>query len=286
MSLLPSASVLQKTLYSALPDFASIAWVEKIGSTNVNLMQEVRNTQSAMGRPALLGAHTQTSGRGRAGRRWENPPGSTLMFSCAYDVFVPPARLPMLAPVVGIVACEQLRKIAGPAIQDRLLMKWPNDILYDQAKLSGLLVESTRPARRESQHHHVVIVGMGMNLSSAVELTQHLGRKVADWTSVLGDLSEDPGRSEDIALLVARIARAWRDAFAQYEQQGFAAFMARHAQIDALREHQVNVIQDGRIVLSGAACGVNQDACLLVESAGQQHAITIGDISIRPEGQG
>lgn len=65
------------------------------------------------------------------------------MFSCAYDVFVPPARLPMLAPVVGIVACEQLRKVAGPAVQDRLLMKWPNDILYDQAKLSGLLVEST-----------------------------------------------------------------------------------------------------------------------------------------------
>ncbi|HBP31698.1 MAG TPA: biotin--[acetyl-CoA-carboxylase] ligase, partial [Advenella kashmirensis] len=69
MSLLPSASVLQKTLYSALPDFASIAWVEQVGSTNVNLMQEVRGTQSAMGRPALLGAHTQTSGRGRAGRR-------------------------------------------------------------------------------------------------------------------------------------------------------------------------------------------------------------------------
>lgn len=285
MSLLPSASVLQKTLYSALPDFAGISWVEKIGSTNFNLMQEVKSTQSQMGRPALLGAHTQTSGRGRAGRRWQDAPGSTLMFSCAYDVFVPPARLPMLAPVAGIVACEQLRKIAGPAVQDRLLMKWPNDVLYDQAKLSGLLVESARPAHRESEHHHVVIVGMGMNLSRAVELTQYLGRKVADWTSVLASLNEDPGSSEDIALLVARIARAWRDAFAQYEQQGFAAFMARHEQIDALREQQVNVILDDRIVLSGAARGVNQDACLLVESAGKQHAITIGDISIRPGNQ-
>ncbi len=285
MSLLPSVSVLQKTLYSALPDFASVAWVEQIGSTNMNLMQDVRNTQSQMGRPALLGAHTQTSGRGRAGRRWQDAPGSTLMFSCAYDVYVPPARLPMLAPVAGIVACEQLRKMTGPAVQDRLMMKWPNDILYDQAKLSGLLVESTRPAKRESKDHHVVIVGMGMNLSSAVELTRHLGRKVADWTSVLGDLNQDPGPSEDIALLVARIARAWRDAFAQYEQQGFEAFLARHDQIDALREQLVNVIVDDRIVLSGAACGVNQDACLLVESEGTRHAITIGDISIRPRDQ-
>ncbi len=285
MSLLPSASVLQKTLYSALPDFAGIAWVEQVGSTNVNLMQEVRSTQSEMGRPALLGAHTQTSGRGRAGRKWQNTPGSTLMFSCAYDVFVPPARLPMLAPVAGIVACEQLRKIAGPAVQDRLLMKWPNDILYDQAKLSGLLVESTRPAKRESQHHHVVIVGMGMNLSSAVELTQHLGRKVADWTSVLSDINGDTGPSEDIALLVARIARAWRDAFAQYEQQGFEAFMERHHQIDALHEQDVNVVVDDRVVLSGPARGVNSDACLLVESDARLHAITIGDISIRPKNQ-
>ena len=282
MSLLPSASLLQKTLYTALPDFAGIAWVDEVGSTNVRLMQEAKQTGSEQRRPALLGAHSQTSGKGRAGRRWQNTPGSTLMFSCAYDVFVPPARLPMLAPVAGIVACEQLRKIIGPAVQSRLQMKWPNDILYDQAKLSGLLVESVRPVQRESQNHHVVVVGMGMNLFQARELTQFLGRRIADWTSVLGSMQEDPGKSEDIALLIARIARAWRDAFAQYEQQGFEGFLPRHHELDALRDQQVDVILNDQVVLSGAACGLNSEACLLVRKDGMQHAITIGDISIRP----
>ncbi|NLY65290.1 MAG: biotin--[acetyl-CoA-carboxylase] ligase, partial [Alcaligenaceae bacterium] len=125
MTILPSVSMLQRTLFTALPEFASIAWVEQIDSTNIHLMQEARNPQSQLARPALIGAHHQQKGKGRSGRQWVDNAGATLMFSCAYDVFLKPMQLPMLAPVAGIVACEQLRKTVGSAAQKRLTMKWP-----------------------------------------------------------------------------------------------------------------------------------------------------------------
>ncbi|NLY34177.1 MAG: biotin--[acetyl-CoA-carboxylase] ligase [Alcaligenaceae bacterium] len=282
MTLLPSAGTLQKTLFSALPDFSSLAWVEQIDSTNTFLMQEARNPQSQWGRPALIGAHHQQKGKGRSGRKWVDNAGATLMFSCAYDVFLPPAQLPMLAPVAGIVACEQLRKIVGSAARDRLSMKWPNDIQFDEGKLSGLLVESVKPGNgRVNERHHVVVVGMGMNLSQAEALSQDLGRKVADWTSVLMSLNRQDEQAEHIALLVARIARAWSEAFSLYEQEGFAPFRQRHESLDALKTCEVNVLSGDKIVLTGIARGLNDQACLVVENGQGLHLVTNGDISIR-----
>lgn len=282
MTILPSVSMLQRTLFTALPEFASIAWVEQIDSTNIHLMQEARNPQSQLARPALIGAHHQQKGKGRSGRQWVDNAGATLMFSCAYDVFLKPMQLPMLAPVAGIVACEQLRKTVGAAAQKRLTMKWPNDIQFDDGKLSGLLVESVRPGHgRVNDLHHVIVVGMGMNLAQAEALSHDLGRKVADWTSVLGALSEQNEQSKNIAMLVARIARAWSEAFSLYEKEGFMPFMQRHQSLDALQGCEVNVLSDDKIILTGTAKGLNEQACLVVENERGQHFINTGEISIR-----
>src|SRR5690606_28485961 len=124
-------------------------------------------------RPWLLGAHLQHHGRGRAGRTWQNRPGANLMFSCAFDVFLPPQHLPTLSPAAGVAACEALRSLIGPAYQHQLTLKWPNDLQWKFAKLAGILVEVTRSGTsRISSDHYVAILGIGINLDDARALSQ------------------------------------------------------------------------------------------------------------------
>lgn len=281
---LPSPELMQASLQSGLAEFADVRWMSQINSTNIFLVQAAKDISQESFRPALVGAHYQTSGKGRLGRKWAGEFGGTLMFSCAYDVFLPDNKLPMLAPVAGIVACEELRKTVGEAFAHRLSMKWPNDIQYDDAKLSGLLVETVKPnVGRQGENHRVVVVGMGMNLAHARTLSQSLGRKVADWTSVLKDMHVDVHQmNQSMALLVARIARGWYEAFALYEREGFAPFVQRHHVIDALFDKVIDVWQDDKFVMRGVAKGLDDKAHLLLElSNGQIIPLLTGDITVR-----
>ena len=275
---------MQESLRQSLVEFASVEWLSQINSTNIFLLQAAKDEDQESFRPALVGAHYQSSGKGRLGRKWAGEAGATLMFSCAYDVFLPDNKLPMLAPIAGIVACEELRKTVGEKFQSRLTMKWPNDIQYQEAKLSGLLVETIRPSiARQTHNHRVVVVGMGMNLLHAKELSVSLGRKVADWTSVIQDMHKnDTEINQSIAMLVARIARAWQEAFQQYEKEGFDPFVARHAKLDALAGRVIDVWQDDKFIMQGIARGLNHEAHLLIEmSNGQIFPLLTGDITVR-----
>lgn len=115
----------------------------------------VASTQE-VARPLPVGtavvAEHQEAGRGRLGRRWEAPPGSALLAS-----FVMPFQTlaPIAAGVAAAAAC-------GPAVR----LKWPNDLLLEDRKLGGILVEATG-AR--------AIVGIGINLAWAPAGAASLG---------------------------------------------------------------------------------------------------------------
>ncbi|CAM5207384.1 biotin--[acetyl-CoA-carboxylase] ligase [Oligella ureolytica] len=280
---LPPAEQLAANIKQELLGFAEVQWVDRIDSTNTQLISGARRVEPLQQRPSLLGAHHQTGGKGRGGRHWKDLDKTTLMFSCAFDVAMPAVQLPMLAPVCGIVVCEQLRQLVGSQHQHRLSMKWPNDILFDGAKLSGLLVEAVRPtAERISAHHHVVVVGMGLNLSHAKALSESLQRPVADWTSVLSTLKDRENKAaENVSSMVALIANAWYQAILQYQVEGFGPFMARHAAVDALVGQTVDVLNGAELMYSGLAQGVDENACLQVMTEEGLKQVIYGDVSVR-----
>lgn len=280
---LPPAEQLAANIKQELPSFAEVRWVDSIDSTNTQLIAGARQVDPVQQRPSLLGAHHQTHGKGRGGRQWKDLEKTTLMFSCAFDVDMPAIQLPMLAPICGIVVCEQLRQLVGPQHQHRLSMKWPNDILFDGAKLSGLLVEAVRPTvERFSAHHHVIVLGMGLNLSQATALSESLQRPVADWTSVLLTLKERENKAaENVSSMVALIANAWYQAILQYQVEGFEPFMARHAEVDALAGQTVDVLNGTELMYSGLAQGVDKNACLQVMTEDGLKQVIYGDVSVR-----
>lgn len=266
----------------ALPAFKQIEWLERTTSTNANLLERARISKTKLARPWLLGAHLQEAGRGRAGRTWQNRMGANLMFSCAFDIFLPPAQLPTLSPLAGIAACEALRSLLSPAMRNRLVMKWPNDVLWQFSKLAGILVEVTRAGTsRQSRDHYVAIIGIGINLDDARALSQSLNRHVADWSEVA---AQDPEAAEiSIPALVATIADSWYLSLNAAIRDGFQAFPERYAHVDALIGQYVHVLDNGRNTQSGIACGVNTLGQLLVRTHEGEQPVSIGEISIRPQ---
>lgn len=277
---LPQALPLANRLRAGLPGFRRVDWVERTGSTNADLLHRAR-ADGQPARPWLLGSHLQDSGRGRAGRTWQNRPGANLMFSCAFDVFLPPRLLPALSPLAGVAACQALRSLLEPGNRPLLTLKWPNDLQWKFSKLGGILVEATRSgAIRRSADHHVVIIGLGLNLDDARALSTSLNRPVADWAEILS--CDERARGIEAAGIVPVIARAWSEALARVVREGLAGFPERYAQVDYLLGQHLEVLDGGRILHAGIACGVDGHGRLLVRTAGGDVPVSVGEISVRP----
>lgn len=108
--------------------------------------------------PLWIVAARQTKGRGRLGREWISPRGN-LYASFVFSDFPETRLAPQLGFVTGVAAMRALRASAG---QGNFKLKWPNDMLFDNAKLGGILLEglgtSTAP---------VAIIGIGVNIAQA-----------------------------------------------------------------------------------------------------------------------
>jgi BirA family biotin operon repressor/biotin-[acetyl-CoA-carboxylase] ligase len=105
-------------------------------------------------------AREQLSGRGRHGRSWSSPPGNLYATLLLVDP-CEAARAPQLGFVAGLALHEAVEAVTGLGAP-RLALKWPNDLLLDGAKVSGLLLEGHRigPAL-------ALVIGFGVNLAHA-----------------------------------------------------------------------------------------------------------------------
>jgi BirA family biotin operon repressor/biotin-[acetyl-CoA-carboxylase] ligase len=129
---------------------------DSVGSTNEEAMRLARDGDP--GRLWLV-AREQVEGRGRRGRSWSSPPGNLYASLLLIDA-APSEHLPELGFVAGIALLSALREILGN--DPRLGLKWPNDILFDGAKLSGILLESSLlPSGRTA-----CVAGFGVNCRS------------------------------------------------------------------------------------------------------------------------
>mgnify|MGYP006159029963 CR=1 FL=1 len=112
-------------------------------STNDDLMARWR--AGALIDPVSRLAKHQTKGKGRAGRQWFTEPNSSLSFSLAYPFNQPQQFLYGLSLVCGLAAIQGISKSLGldemSLRQHGLSLKWPNDLLINERKLGGILIE-------------------------------------------------------------------------------------------------------------------------------------------------
>jgi BirA family biotin operon repressor/biotin-[acetyl-CoA-carboxylase] ligase len=103
---------------------------------------------------AVAVADEQTEGRGRLGRRWLAPAGTSLLVSILLRPQVDPARLPELSVVAGRACAEAIAEVTGLEPE----VKFPNDVLVGGRKVAGILAEASEGR---------VVLGVGVNVSQA-----------------------------------------------------------------------------------------------------------------------
>jgi BirA family biotin operon repressor/biotin-[acetyl-CoA-carboxylase] ligase len=126
---------------------------DEIDSTNVYLRREAR-LGAPEGTVAL--AEHQGAGRGRMDRRWEAPPGASLLISVLFRPEFDASELHLCTAAVALAAAEACRLAAGVGP----VLKWPNDLLVGESKLAGVLAE----AEFEGPVVRAVVVGLGLNI--------------------------------------------------------------------------------------------------------------------------
>ena len=244
--LLPSGALCRLGQRIFMPD--------TIDSTNGFLLEHA--TEAGDG--AVVCAELQTGGRGRLGRRWEAPRGSSILLSV---LLLEPTQSPLLsqaALLASLAAGEAVEATTDCAIA----VRWPNDIICRGRKLGGVLAESrTLPGRAErAAAMRAVVIGIGLN---CLQQRGHFKGDLADKATSLECETRLPvDRAHIAASLLARVDR-WLDLCAR-QPAGWAQMRS------AWRAHcedvgtRVTLEHDGR-TYTGTALDVSDDGDLIVE---------------------
>ncbi len=226
---------------------------------------EIQRRQGDLPDLSMVLAETQSAGRGRRGRRWLSPPGLNVYLSCLKRFDAGFAALSGLSLAVGVIV---MRTLASLGI-DGAGLKWPNDVLSDNGKLAGILVE----LGGEYQGPCAAIIGVGLNVRLTEALREQAGQPVNDLTTLAGAA---PDRNRVAAALITALA----EGLDQFEREGFAAFVDEYARHDLLRDKALRV-QGATGALEGIGAGVDERGALLLQAGDGLHRIDSADVTVR-----
>lgn len=237
-----------------------LAAFREVGSTNTVAMERGR-----AGDPGALWvyAEAQTAGRGRRGRAWSTVAGN-MAASHLVVLDVTPAAAATLGFVAGLALDEALRGLLPAEVARDLALKWPNDLLVGDAKLSGILLE----AEPRAAGGLAVVIGIGVNVTSAPEGTPYPATSLAAL-----------GVATTAAEVFARIAEAWA-VWIRVWDAGHGMDRVRRAWMNRARGLGRTVtIRFGERLVEGRFEGIDAEGRLmLVGRDGTRRTIAAGDV--------
>ena len=252
-------------------DVDSVAECE---STNTELL-----ARAERGAPSgsVLVADRQTAGRGSRGRSWLASPEASLTFSLLWRFDGGLERMSGLSLAVGLAVVEALEACGASGVK----LKWPNDILHDNAKLGGILVELHNEVRNDvygEANSAMAVIGIGLNLLLPDNIGEGDGF-VLPPAALERVISPLPERHYLFALLLTALARVL-DRFAN---DGFAVLREQWQARHAWQDLSVCLLRDGRVEKEGVCLGADDDGALLVRTADGVERCLSGDLSVRAQ---
>jgi len=277
---LPMVKKLDKKLVSGyLSSKASgrIAGFDVLQSTTSTNDEVLQSQLMQKNRFVVCLADHQTSGRGRNGNVWQSPSNAHIYLSigAVFDVSLV-SDIAGLSLANGVSIVRLLRSIGIKAG-----LKWPNDVLVDDKKLAGVLVET-----RIKSSQVMVVVGLGLNIempeSTAVDIEQ-------PWTDLSSlklrkdfhtesDLFEDNKINRNY--LAAKLIEEILEGITQYVESGFDTFNDDWHEFDVLSGRNVTV-KTNQEQLDGYVIGFNKDHSVNVRVKGHQNTYYAADIKLK-----
>lgn len=224
--------------------------------------------RAAQGEPSatVLAVEYQTAGRGRLGRTWHAGLGDALTFSLLWRFGSGLAALSGLSLAVGVA---MMRALAELGVQGAGL-KWPNDVLLNDGKLAGILIE----AQGDMLGPSAVVIGIGLNLAVPEALRDRIDQAVSD-LAVQG--KAPPERNLVLAVLLKHLLSVLRG----FAESGFAPLRAEWESRHVFQQRPVVLwLPDGSQV-AGTVLGVTEGGALRLETAQGTQTFNAGEVSLR-----
>lgn len=211
-------------------------------------------------------AEMQTQGRGRFGRHWVSPFAENIYCSSRWELDCCLSKLSGMSLVIGLAILASLK---DSHIDQDIQLKWPNDLMWQNKKLCGILIEIIAETNGSIQ----VIIGIGININTA---THEHPLPDKPWCS----LYEITGQYYDRNLLLANLIFQLKVYMEKFLREGFLSFEHEWQTVDYLCGKTVTVSQP-TAVITGKASGVNEFGQLCLEDEhGAMHYLSSGDASL------
>ena len=239
----------------------SIEVLQSVDSTNSHLLGQ----QTEVGRARLCAAEIQNAGRGRRGNEWLCAPHKNIMLSVSWSFSHWPKSITGLGLAVALVVTERLNEDYDLNVK----IKWPNDLMIDNRKLGGILIDVAGEASGVCN----VVVGLGLNVHQP------------DWSSSdtsyawqdLHSLGIQMNRNEFIAKLV----NDWLGMLSGFELNGFAPLAPIWNQHSNYSGKTISIGSEGHQVV-GEMQGVDVNGALIVkDQEGETHIFSESNVSVR-----
>lgn len=252
-------------LQHTLVNECSVSVFEHIDSTNDWVLGKCREGEPM---PFACFADRQTQGRGRRGKAWMSPPECNIYMSLAWTFDVPVRQIGALSLAIGMAVVEALEKVG---IQQAML-KWPNDVLVDDRKIAGILIETAKIKDTKTS----VVIGVGLNYHLPEQFS---GVPDQPWTDVVSTLKAEPeGGRNFLAGLLLQQCIAMCKRIPQDSEELISEFQDKY---DICARKEVSVILDNGEQLHGRACGITSMGEIRILIENKERVFNSAEISLR-----
>ena len=268
-------SLLLETQYFGRRD--RLTYLPTVESTNTLAMQLARERPDE---GLVVLTDSQTAGKGRQGRRWVDVPGCNVLMSIVLRPSFPPHLLVMIASLAVVDAIARV-------CETQAVIKWPNDVLIEERKVAGILIETSHDA----QGQMLAVIGTGINVNGHIEEVTHYLAGQASFVARATTLETVCGHPVRRELLIASMLRSLEEAYLSLQQETTGVLSATTAQTlpsRLLREQwrdrlttlgRAITVRQGNITISGVAEDVDGNGELLLrDHAGELIRITWGSV--------
>ena len=245
----------------AVADKINLKIYPELASTNSTLMH-LANENAVHGTCVM--AEIQTAGKGRRGRQWASGLGTSLTFSLLWRFDCGAAGLSGLSLAVGVALIRALN-ILNISAQ----LKWPNDVLVDNKKLAGILIE----LQGDMEGPSAAVIGVGINLHLSEAIKSAIDQPITDITSQL--------KSVNTNLLMAKLLEQLFDVLTLFSMDGFTVLRQEWEQYHAFQAQPVRLLSPDGSEKMGIAIGVAADGALLFEGTDGIKKVISGEVSLR-----
>lgn len=239
-------------------------WVESTGSTNSDLIAAAAAEPAAFPDFSVLVAAEQTAGRGRSGREWQAPAGSSLVVSVLLRPnAVAVTQFAWLPLIAGMSMANAISQLAG---SQRAQVKWPNDVLIGDKKVCGVLSELLPDAS-------AVVIGTGVNVFQSLD---QLPTETA--TSLALEKIAIESLDDLLAAYLKNLRSNINDFIALAGELGASELHDRISAICASIGREVRVMLPNDKQFVGKAIAIDSIGRLVVQNESETRSVSVGDV--------